>query len=57
MVKKERCFACLMEGKDEYFIKGKVGDNAIPLCARHTLEVMSGELKVEDLEKAFNEKR
>ena len=28
---KEKCFACLLEGKDNYTIRSKAGENAVPL--------------------------
>lgn len=54
---KEKCFACLLEGKDNYIIRSKAGENAVPLCDYHTLAVLNGDLSVAELDKKYHEKR
>lgn len=54
---KEKCFACLLEGKDNYAIRSKAGENAVPLCDYHTLAVLNGDLSVAELDEKYREKR
>lgn len=54
---KEKCFACLLEGKDNYTIRSKAGENGIPLCDYHTVAVLNGELSVAELDKKYHEKQ